>query len=215
MSGTPNEHRARPRAVPRDVVIWPDGRLETPCREVSAEALAILRAHELTKDVSPLRRLMDDMAATMVALGGGGLSAPQVGEDLRVICLRVQKVAESAGGPGGIPDGFDEIVWLINPSITILGSEMIQTREGCLSLPGVLVTVDRASYCRVSAWGQDGRPMEIGGDGHLAIALQHEIDHLDGRTLIDSCSTLRRDLVRRRLVKLKARGLHYKFPEVQ
>lgn len=191
----------------RTVVIWPDPILTRVCVPVPTDRINALQESSPTPQNSALRGLMDEMATTMRLAGGGGLAAPQVGSNLRIVCLKVQHRKD------GEESVTEEIVHLINPVISMLSSETAAAKEGCLSLPGVLVVTNRPSFCRVTAFGYDGRPLELGGDGLLAVALQHEIDHLDGKLLVDRLSPLKRDVLKRRLTKQKARGLRYNLTE--
>ena len=180
----------------RPVVIWPDARLAQPCE-----------SYEVVTD--EVRALLDDMVATMDHCNGSGLAAPQVGVNRRAIVLRVRKVADPAK-----PEAVEhEIVYLVNPEPTFASEETQTGAEGCLSFPGLHFPSRRPKVVRVKALGYDGAPFEIGGDGLLAVALMHEIDHLNGVLIIDALSNLKRDVLRRKLTKLKARGLRYRSPE--
>jgi len=198
----------------RPVVIWPDARLARACSP----------AKEVDDAV---RALLDDLVATLVACGAAGLSAPQVGADLRAVVLAVTQTIhlptcvqfnreappvglEVACSCGAKPTRSH--VCLVNPEVSYRSDEAQMTSEGCLSLPYLHLFVERPEVVRVRALGYDGRLMEVGGDGQLAVTLLHEIDHLDGVTLADRLSLVRRDVLRRKLTKLKARGLCYRSP---
>ena len=134
-----------------------------------------------------VRRLVDDMFETMYAASGIGLAAIQVDVPLRVVVT-------------DISERHDSPLCLINPEISEReGSE--QMEEGCLSVPGFFETVSRAERVRVRALDRDGRPFEIATDGLLAVCIQHEIDHLDGKLFVDYISSLKRQRIRRRLEK--------------
>jgi len=193
---------------PLQIVIWPDPLLTKMCAPVSEVDIGALRTGEQTS----LRELLDGMALTLRLTGGGGLAAPQVGRLVRVICVRVLR-QEVSPGDAGVPKEREEVLHLLNPVVTYCSDGFMQVNEGCLSFPGVTVPTQRRSCCRVSAIGFDGNPVELGGDGLLAVALQHEIDHLDGRTLVEHVSSLRRSLIRQRLTKQKKRGLRYNLQE--
>jgi peptide deformylase len=143
-----------------------------------------------------IRRLVSDMAETMYAAKGIGLAAPQVGVSKRVICLDVPK----EGDPAGKGERQRDIVALINPVIIESGGE-IKYEEGCLSLPGVTANVYRAETVKVKALSLNGAEVTIDANGLFAIALQHEIDHLDGILFIDRLSRLKREFIKRRLKK--------------
>lgn len=119
-----------------------------------------------------LPKLLKDMWATMYSVKGVGLAAPQVGLNIRLSIIDVR------------PEGKPQKLVLINPEVLILGGA-IKDEEGCLSLPGLYAKIKRAAKCRIRALGADGRPYEMTGDGLLARAFQHEIDHLDGKLFID------------------------------
>jgi len=134
-----------------------------------------------------VRRLVDDMFETMYAASGIGLAAIQVDVPLRVVVT-------------DISERHDSPLCLINPEIVEReGNE--QMEEGCLSVPGFFETVSRAERVRVRALDRDGRPFEIDADGLLAVCIQHEIDHLDGKLFVDYISSLKRQRIRRRLEK--------------
>jgi peptide deformylase len=125
----------------------------------------------------------------MYANNGVGLAAPQVGETLRLIVLDVHQ-----GENGG------QLLKLINPRITEKEGKR-KSEEGCLSLPGLIVEVDRAEKVVVEALGPDGNEKRIEAEGLLSVALQHEIDHLDGVLLVDRLSVLRRNLYQKRRLR--------------
>ena len=134
-----------------------------------------------------VRRLVDDMFETMYAAPGIGLAAIQVDVPLRVVVI-------------DISDKHDSPLCLINPEILERQGDE-QMEEGCLSVPGFFETVSRAERVRVRALDRDGRPFEIETDGLLAVCIQHEIDHLDGKLFVDYISSLKRQRIRRRLEK--------------
>jgi peptide deformylase len=134
-----------------------------------------------------VRRLVDDMFETMYAAPGIGLAAIQVDVPLRVVVI-------------DISEKHDSPLCLINPEILERQGDE-QMEEGCLSVPGFFETVSRAERVRVRALDRDGRPFEIDTDGLLAVCIQHEIDHLDGKLFVDYISSLKRQRIRRRLEK--------------
>lgn len=136
-----------------------------------------------------LRRLADDMLETMYAAPGIGLAAPQVGVSRRLIVLDV------ADGDEKRP------MVLVNPEIVTLGPEPRIYEEGCLSIPDVKVEIERPSSVTVRYIDLAGERQEIAAEGLLATALQHEIDHLNGRLIIDFLSRLKRDMIIRRFRK--------------
>jgi len=137
-----------------------------------------------------LRRLADDMLETMYEAPGIGLAAPQVGVSRRLIVLDVSD-----------KDGEKQPIVMVNPEIVRLGDERRIYEEGCLSIPDVKVEIERPAALSVRFLDRDGRVQELAADGLLATAIQHEIDHLDGRLIIDFLSRLKRDMIVRRFKK--------------
>ena len=139
-----------------------------------------------------VRQLIDDMFDTMYEAPGIGLAAVQVNVAERVI---VVDVSEDRSQP----------LALVNPEITSLeGIEEMD--EGCLSVPGVFEKVKRADAIKVKALNRDGESFEMEAHGLLAVCIQHEIDHLDGKLFIDYLSELKRQRIRKKLTKHRASG---------
>lgn len=137
------------------------------------------------------RRLAEDMLETMYDARGIGLAATQVNEGIRLLVLDLSE------------DRNDSKVFF-NPEI--VDRQGRQTcEEGCLSVPGVYAEVERAEQIRVRALGLDGQLFELDADGLLAVCIQHEIDHLDGKVFVDYLSPLKRRMVEKRLKKQKQR----------
>jgi peptide deformylase len=134
-----------------------------------------------------LRQLADNMLETMYAAKGVGLAATQVDVHRRLIVLDVSETR-------------DQPLVLINPELLSLEGKG-PGEEGCLSLPGIYDKLSRATHIRVRALGRDGKPFELAAEGLLAVCIQHEIDHLDGKLFVDYLSELKRQLIRRRLEK--------------
>ena len=151
-------------------------------------------AAEVTSIDGAVAASIDDMVETMYAAPGVGLAAPQIGLSQRVIVLDVDH--ESKG---------KQLLKLVNPVITESEGEMLW-EEGCLSVRDYQAEVLRAERVLVKAWTIDQKEVEIEGTGLLAVALQHEIDHLNGTLFLDRLSRLKRDLYRRRLKKLDREG---------
>ncbi|HXJ36466.1 MAG TPA: peptide deformylase [Candidatus Eisenbacteria bacterium] len=167
----------------RKILTYPDTRLKdvaTPVTNIDA----------------PIARLCEDLAETMYAAPGIGLAATQVGEPVRVIVLDVHDKEE---GPG------KRLMKLVNPEIAQREGEIV-FEEGCLSVPDFTAEVKRAERILLRAWTPDEKEIEIEADGLLAVALQHELDHLDGKLFIDRLSRLKRDLYRARQRKLDRQG---------
>lgn len=164
-----------------EILKYPDPFLKTKASEV--------------KSVDPsVKTLIAEMIETMYHAKGIGLAAVQVGVDKRIIVLDVpdENVEERQKGKN--------LVALVNPRIIKTGGET-KYEEGCLSVPGITADVVRASEVTVSALDREGMPVEIEASGLFAIALQHEIDHLDGVLFIDRLSRLKREIVKRKLKK--------------
>jgi peptide deformylase len=134
-----------------------------------------------------LRRLADDLLETMYAAKGVGLAASQVDVHKRLLVLDVS-------------DTRDQPLILINPEI-LSAEGRVPGEEGCLSLPGIYDKLERAARIRVRALDRNGEPFEMDADGMLAVCIQHEMDHLDGKLFVDYLSELKRQLIRRRLQK--------------
>jgi len=157
-----------------NILQFPDPRLRNVARPVEQVDDAI-------------RKFADDMLETMYAAPGIGLAATQVNVDKRVIVIDVSEDKR-------------EPLYLINPEILELqGVEEME--EGCLSVPGVYETVQRADQVRIRALGLDGEPFEMEANDLLAVCIQHEIDHLDGKLFVDYLSQLKRTRIRKKLEK--------------
>jgi peptide deformylase len=161
-----------------EIVVYPDDRLHNKSEPV-----------ESVNDT--VRKLIDDMAETMYVAPGIGLAANQVGVNQRVIVIDVE-----------YSDGPPNLIALVNPEIVEREGE-ITWEEGCLSFPEVHEEILRSQRLKVKALDRKGEPFDIDAEGLLAVALQHEIDHLDGVLLIDRVSFLKRRMIHRQLVKYK------------
>lgn len=157
-----------------EILHFPDPRLRRRCEPVSA----------VDDDV---RRLIDDMFETMYEAPGIGLSAPQVNVLARVVTIDLSKDRSTP-------------LCLVNPEILATDGET-EAEEGCLSVPGVFELVKRPERVRVRALDRDGRSREIEAEGLLAVCIQHEIDHLDGRLFVDYLSRLKRQRIRKKAEK--------------
>ena len=157
-----------------EILEYPDPRLRT-------------RATPVERVDDQVRRLADDMLETMYAAPGVGLAASQVNVHKRII---VVDVSEERDTP----------FVLINPMIEIIGGQQ-ESQEGCLSVPGFYELVTRAEHIRVTALDRDGKPLEVEAHGMLAVCIQHECDHLEGRLFVDYLSNLKRQRIRKKLQK--------------
>lgn len=160
----------------REILEYPDPRL----REV---------AKPVPRVDDEIRRLVDDMAETMYDAPGVGLAAPQIGVGYRVFVIDIASEDEPS-----------ELHVFINPEL--IGTEGTQTwNEGCLSFPGVSEEIKRAERVKVRALNRDGKPFELEAEGLLAVAIQHENDHLNGVLMIDKLSALKKRMMGRKLAK--------------
>lgn len=157
-----------------DILVFPDPRLRKIAKPIDA----------VTDEI---RQLASDMFETMYDAPGVGLAATQVDVHKRII---VVDVSEDQSGA----------MALINPEILDMEGDSLE-QEGCLSIPGFYESVERAEHVRVRALNLDGESFEVEADGLLAICLQHEIDHLDGKQFIDYLSPLKQQRIRKKLEK--------------
>jgi peptide deformylase len=141
-----------------------------------------------------LQRLVDDMIETMYAAPGIGLAATQVGVPLRIIVIDLS-VGRKA----------DELIVMINPEFVSRDGTQLE-EEGCLSAPGFNATVVRPAKAVVKGLNREGREVTVEAEGLLARAFQHEIDHLEGVVFIDRLRGIKRDLIVRRIQKLRKSG---------
>lgn len=149
------------------------------------------RLHTVAKPVQAvddrIRRLVDDMAETMYAAPGIGLAATQVNVHERLVVIDISET-------------HNDLRVFINPEI-IASAGRAAGEEGCLSVPGVFDRVNRAERVTVRALDRDGKPFELAADGLLAVCIQHELDHLQGKVFVDYLSTLKRNRIRTKLMK--------------
>ena len=158
----------------RPILHYPDPRLRTVAQEV-----------ETVDD--EIRTLVDDMAETMYEAPGIGLAATQIDVHKRVIVIDVSQER-------------DDLRVFINPKIVARDGESIH-EEGCLSVPGIYEQVRRAETVTVQALGRDGQPFELEAEDILAVCIQHEIDHLDGKVFVDYLSPLKQQRIGKKLQK--------------
>jgi len=149
------------------------------------------RLHKLAAPVTafdePLKRLVTDLAETMYAAPGIGLAATQVDVHKQVIVLDVS-------------ERRDSLLVLINPEI-LDASGVSDIEEGCLSVPAIYETLERAERVKVRACDQNGNPFTLEAQGLLAVCIQHEMDHLKGKVFVESLSQLKQQRIRARLAK--------------
>jgi peptide deformylase len=160
-----------------EILEFPDPRLRTRAKPVAA----------VTDDT---RNLIDDMFETMYAAPGIGLAATQVNVHERLLVIDISEDRSQ-------PQVF------INPEVTVTDPELGEYDEGCLSVPGFYETVNRPQKVQVTALDRDGKSFTRELEGLLAICLQHEIDHLDGKLFVDYLSPLKRTRIRKKLEKIQ------------
>lgn len=164
-----------------DICTYPDRILRKRCDEVD----------EIDGEIC---KLMDDMADTMYNAPGVGLAANQVGRSLRIVVIDTQK-----------PDDETGLIELINPEI-VAASGNTTFEEGCLSVPDFYANVKRHNAVTVHALTRDRERIELNAEGFLAVVLQHEIDHLDGKLFIDHIGFIAKDSFKRRWKKKQKEG---------
>jgi peptide deformylase len=135
-----------------------------------------------------IKKLVDDMLETMYQAKGVGLAAPQVNVHQRIVVIDVSEEK-------------DKPLCLINPEI-IAKDGMEESEEGCLSVPGFFEKVKRAERIKVKALDKEGSPFEFEADNLLAVCVQHELDHLEGKLFVDYISPLKRQRIKKKLEKI-------------
>ena len=158
-----------------NILEFPDPRLRTIAKPVAVVD-------------DEVRQLVDDMFETMYEAPGIGLAATQVNVHKRIV---VMDLSEDRSEPRVF----------INPEFESLTEEMDQYQEGCLSVPGFYENVDRPQKVRIKALDRDGKPYELIAEGLLAVCIQHECDHLNGKLFVEYLSTLKRDRIKKKLEK--------------
>ena len=156
------------------ILEYPDPRLRTRAKPVAAVDARV-------------RQLIEDMFETMYGAPGVGLAATQVDVHERVLVLDVSQER-------------NEPLALVNPEI-LTRDGVAEGEEGCLSVPGIFDLVDRAARITVRALDGDGKPFELAAEGLLAVCIQHEMDHLEGKLFVDYLSELKRTRIRKKLEK--------------
>lgn len=158
------------------ILHYPDQRLHTvasPVQQVNAE----------------IRKLVDDMAQTMYAAPGIGLAATQVNVHKQVIVI-------------DISENHDHLMALINPQI-IARNGVAEREEGCLSVPGIYEKVSRAERISVTALDREGKPFALEAEGLLAVCIQHEVDHLQGKVFVEYLSRLKQTRIKMKMLKMQ------------
>jgi peptide deformylase len=174
-----------PRAGEIDVALlpileYPDPRLRTVARPV-------------TDFDDRLRRLVADMSETMYDAPGVGLAATQVDVHERIIVIDTSETK-------------DQLLVLINPEIVWASEDVVECEEGCLSVPGVYDAVTRPAHVRVRAFDAQGKPYERDCSGLLAVCVQHEMDHLQGKVFVEYLSPLKQDRIKTKMKKRRVKA---------
>ena len=168
-----------------DILEYPDQRLRTVAKPVE----------DVTDET---RKIIDDMFDTMYEAPGIGLAATQVNVHQRIITMDLSE------------DKSEPLVF-INPEVTVLEGELESMQEGCLSVPGFYEDITRIEHCLVKALDRNGEAFELEATGLLAVCIQHEIDHLEGKLMVDYLSPLKRNRIKSKLDKKhKAEARHSK-----
>ena len=162
------------------ILHYPDARLHTIAKPVKAVDARI-------------KQLVSDMAETMYSAPGIGLAATQVNVHERVVVM-------------DLSEEKNQLKVFINPEIVAKDGET-EYEEGCLSVPGIYETVTRAATVKVKALDEHGQPFELDADGLLAICIQHEIDHLNGKVFVEYLSNLKQNRIKTKLKKQERRNL--------
>ena len=166
----------------RPVVVWPDDRLRQPSIAIE------------TVDAS-VRALYQDLVDSMYAENGLGIAALQLGDARRMFIVEPKLAGK---------DQTDDPVAFLNPEVVWTSEEQQDSEEGCLSFPDIYIKVKRPLRARVRAMDLDGNTFEFEGEGLLARCLLHENDHLTGKLLVDFVGPLKRQMIKKKLQKVKA-----------
>lgn len=164
-----------------DILLYPDKALTVECEEVK----------EIDQETL---KFLDDLAETMYFAEGVGLAAPQVGVTKQITVIDVEPQNQGSS-----------LIELINPKIIEHQGKQLKRSEGCLSFPKIYEPVSRYERVVVEALNRKGEVFTIEADGLLAVALQHEIDHLKGILFIDYLGSFRQSMIKRKMKKLKKR----------
>lgn len=165
-----------------EILEYPDPRLRTLAKPV--------------KEITPeIETLIDDMFETMYDAPGIGLAATQVDQHIQLIVMDISEEKESP-------------LVFINPEITILEGNPEKMQEGCLSVPGFYEDVSRIEHVLIKAIDRKGEPFELEAEGLLAVCIQHEMDHLNGKLFVDYLSSLKRNRIKKKLEKLHKNTKH-------
>lgn len=177
----PEEPYGLPTMAVRPVVVWPDDRLRQASIPIE------------TVDAS-VRELYQDLVDSMYAENGLGIAALQIGDPRRMFIVEPKLAGKNPEDP---PVAF------LNPEVIWVSEEQQDSEEGCLSFPDIYIKVKRPLRARVRAMGLDGQMFECEGEGLMARCLLHENDHLTGKLLVDFVGPLKRQMIKKKMMKVK------------
>jgi peptide deformylase len=165
----------------RPTVIWPDSRLREPTVAITVVDDSV-------------RELYRDLCDSMYAENGLGMAAPQIGDNRKMFIVEPKLAGLAEDAPP---------VCLMNAEVIETSDEMQDSEEGCLSFPDIYIKVKRPMRCKLRAMGLDGQTFEIEGEALMARCLLHENDHLTGKLLVDFVGPLKRQMIKKKLQKVK------------
>ena len=165
----------------RPTVIWPDARLREPTTPIAAIDESV-------------RELYRDLCDSMYAESGLGMAATQIGDAKRMFIVEPKLAGRAETDPP---------ICLMNPEVVWTSDEVQDSEEGCLSFPDIYIKVKRPMRAKVRAMGLDGKLFEIEGEALMARCLLHENDHLTGKLLVDFVGPLKRQMIKKKLQKVK------------
>lgn len=170
----------------RPIVVWPDPRLREKTRAIPTPPDGAI--------TDEVRALYRDLADTMYAYDGVGIAAVQIGVPVKMFLVDPVVAGREKGDP----------IAFINPEIVAVSEDKDRSEEGCLSFPGIYVPIERPRQARLRAMGIDGQMFEAEGDGLFARCMQHELDHLTGKLLIDFVGPLKKRQIKKKLERREA-----------
>ena len=190
-----------------DIITYPDPflkKISKPLKELTTDQGPSIK-------VSPEhKKLASDMLETMYKAPGIGLSAIQVGVDIRLIAIDIRLTDSNDQSRHSVDNQhMTELEKQVSYPLIMFNPQIVKKKdktsyqEGCLSIPGIFETVERSAYVEAQGFNQEGQFFEVKTDGILSVCIQHEVDHLDGKLFIDRLSFLKADVIRNQIMKLK------------
>ncbi len=150
-------------------------------------------SEDINEVTDEMRLLADDMVDTMYAYKGIGLAAPQIGKHIRLFVMDYEQNEEKKG----------KVYKVFNPKVTKTSEELVEMEEGCLSLPDVTVNIARPREITLEYLDENGHKQIVEAEGLMAICIQHELDHLNGKTLVDYMGPVKRKMAMKKLEKMR------------